>query len=168
MEFASAVLSALALGFAAAAWRRLGRLASSNEAALASTQAWLACGLEDEEAESLAEALDAGLNLALAQIKQPCIRFRMLLDLKTDDPFMDEEFIRLQARGDGSWLSTYAERAAANPKISGALFGRIRELNVRGWRLVHMEPAYETTDGLMVSVLLERPLQSVRSAAKAA
>ncbi len=168
MEWISAALGALALAFAAAAWHRLGRVSALNEAGLAEIKAWLACDPEQEEAESLSEALEAGLNQALDQIRQPCLRFRLLVDLKTNDPFMDDEFVRLQAKGDGSWLSTYAERASSNPKLSGALFGRIRELNARGWRLVHMEPAYETGDGLMVSVLLERPLHRARAAARAA
>ncbi len=109
--------------------------------------------------DSLREVVDDSLQSHAAKGKAPVVRFRMLIDIKTGDPVLDAGFKTAQESGDGAWLYNYIERTSMDDLVNGVLYNRLRAVTAKGWRIVRVEPAYETGDGLVVAVLAERELK---------
>jgi hypothetical protein len=109
--------------------------------------------------DSLREIVDESLQKHSAKGKVPVVRFRMLIDIKTDDAVLDASFKALQSKGDGAWLYDYIERTSMDDLVNGILYNRLRAVTAKGWRIVRVEPAYETGDGLVVAVMAERELK---------
>ena len=109
--------------------------------------------------DNLREIVDESLQSHAAKGKAPVVRFRMLIDIKTGDPVLDAGFKAAQNKGDGAWLYDYVERTSMDDLVNGVLYNRLRAVTAKGWRIVRVEPAYETGDGLVVAVMAERDLK---------
>lgn len=118
--------------------------------------------------DSLREIVEESLQSHAAKGKAPVVRFRMLIDIKTGDPVLDGEFKAAQNNGDGAWLYNYLERTSMDDLVNHTLYARLRAVTAKGWRIVRVEPAYETSDGLVVAVMAERELKVRQPARRAA
>lgn len=96
------------------------------------------------------------------------VQQKILVELPLRDPGFKADILELKNKGDGRWMGVFVEKMYANPARQRDLVELRRKYSLKGWRMVSMEPAYDSGDQLCVWLELEKDLPLPSSEQRAA
>jgi hypothetical protein len=86
------------------------------------------------------------------------VQQKIMVELPLRDPGFKAEILELKNKGDGRWMGVFVEKMYSNPSRQRDLVELQRKYSLKGWRMVSIEPAYDSGDQLCVWLELEKEL----------